>query len=289
MGRKRKESENLKALPKFMTWKCIDNFDKVSDEDMFLVGKMPLSLRQREVLKPIFEEMRLRWTKKIKETFSPRPKHLTIAGGNYTYFFVLPKLIKWIKKEHPYLSVRLKLLETREGLDLANQESDLVLAGLYPEAAQDKKSYHAILKAGYTHSRISYDDEAYFAASVKSVEEFGSKENTINKHDILFGRLISASDSYNQKTYLFTTMPEGREKEKQRIVVDLWYMGYLFMKHHAGIWHIFKSIPYDETITQLHKNPVSIVRRFFVYKKGLHNKYKQLARIGIRVLNNRGG
>ena len=137
------------------------------------------------------------------------------------------------------------------------------------------------MEKGYVTTRNVYKDRGYLAASKEAVDEFGSKEEALKKHDLLFGR-ISKTDS---RDYLYTTAPEGREDEPERVIVDLWYMGYLFMKYGAGIWHIFNGIKNNSNFEILNQSPMIDIERFFIYDNKLDKKYRNISRMLMRCLH----
>ena len=136
---------------KYLNWKCIDNFDKVSDDKIFYnCPDLKLSKLQRMICKEEFD--------KIREIFAPilrdfveeargiKKTHLKIAAGNYTFFFILPKIIEWVAKKYPFLGVEIDLFERggKEGLD--QQSADIILTS---ESRNGGYTEYALGKIGY--------------------------------------------------------------------------------------------------------------------------------------------
>jgi DNA-binding transcriptional LysR family regulator len=109
------------------------------------------SKRQAVVLRDAFKDLSSKWAKEIETTFAETKTHFEVAGGNYTFFFVLPPLFKAFRKKHPFLRLKLDLLELRDGNDLARKNADLVLSSRYLENDSDSVDYSSGAKEnGYS-------------------------------------------------------------------------------------------------------------------------------------------
>jgi len=250
----------------FISWKYIDS---------------PECFYDKFRLNDLFGSVRNKWIFEIEKAFGQDPKSFVLAGGNYSYFFLLSKSIKFIKKLYPYLPLHLKLVELRENsLELKDEHSfDLLLSSEYVDSGQD--FFKDISNTGYEVGRKIYKDEIYFSASKESVKRFGSKEETLAKHNLLFGRVFSDNKMTNQLSYLFDIKPKGRERDFPKISSDQMFLSHMLMEDSVGIWLSFKSMPRNEKIVNLTK-AIQKQKRFFVHKK---NEDKISQDIRKRVMN----
>lgn len=271
---------SAKVLPKYLNWKCLDNFDKVQNRKIFLVGETNITPFMRAKLSRVFSEMKGQWEQKVKDIFrEPEKTHLEIAGGNYTFFFVLPHVMKWIRNRHKFLPVRLHLVErSQDVLDLTVSEYDLMLTTLYAKDSVEKLAKHHL----YETARLRYDDAVFLASSVESIDIFGSKQAVLDSHDVLFGRFYSKDQVY-EDMQLYSTIPDGREGVRPRVVVDQYFLKYLLMQYSAGIGHVFRSMRYSDSLTVLDEISVSKMQRLSIYRKDL-DKYRWIARRFIKYM-----
>jgi hypothetical protein len=220
--------------PSYLRWKCIDDFTNMSKKKLFHRGSYSASNTTSEVLKPIFSSIKQRYTKQIIDTFSDDKSHVKMAGGGYTFFFVLPKLLKFASCKYPFLPIELVLEEIRSAKELSLIDCDFVVGGYY---IGNESSFSGLAHTQYFSTRRYFDDPIFLATSKKSLEEFGNKENVLNNQDIVFGRL----DEDGEKKYLYSFNPSGRENESPKVVIDSFFMAHLLMVHGVGIWHTFSS------------------------------------------------
>ena len=160
-------------MPRHLNWKCLDNFDKVPNRKIFLVGEMEITPFQRAKLNKIFAELKEKWKNKIINLLRKEEKtHLEIAGGNYTFFFVLPQAIKWIRNKHPFLPVSLTIFERGGDIELSYNSPDVLLTGeLKDEPDEEQKRKAKEFK--YIVSRKWYYDSMFLVASKDAVARFG--------------------------------------------------------------------------------------------------------------------
>lgn len=268
------------SLVKHLNWKCVDNFDKVPNRKIFLVGETDVTPFQRAKLRKAFTELKDKWANKIVDLFREEEKrHLHLTGGNYTFFFVLPHAIKWIRAKHPFLPVSLTLFERGpDVLNLDSGEYDIVLTTLYRADVVEQKSIHHL----YDTLRLKYDDEVFLASSTDSVNIFGSKQAVLDEHDVLFGRFYE-KETGHEEMQLYSTIPHGREGVKPRVVVDQYFLKYLLMQYSVGIGHMFRSMRHSDDLSVLDEKSVSQMQRLSVYRKDLHG-YRWIARRCIKFL-----
>jgi len=254
--------------PAYLRWKCIDDFANMSKKKLFHRGNYSASNTTSEVLKPIFSSIKQRYTKQIMDAFSDDKSHVKMAGGGYTFFFILPKLLKVASCKYPFLPIELTLEELRSDKELSLINCDFIISGYY--IGSNENAFLALSNTGYLVARKYFDDKIFLATSKKSLEEFVSQDNLLNKHNIVFGRL----DEDGEKKYLYSFSPRGREDESPKVVIDSYFMAYLLMIQGVGIWHTFdsfKSSNTDSVLVCKEAGALSVVRRFVVYKN--HTKY----------------
>lgn len=252
--------------PAYLRWKCIDDFTNMNKKKLFHRGNYSASNTTSEVLKPIFASIKQRYTKLLVDAFSDDKSHVKMAGGGYTFFFVLSKLLKFASCKYPFLPIELTLEELRSDKELSLINCDFVISGYY--IGSNENAFLGLSHMGYSVARKHFDDKIFLATSKKSLEEFGSKENLLNKQHIVFGRIDEYEDD-EKKYYIYSFRPQGREDERPKIVIDSYFMAHLLMIQGVGIWHTFGSFKPSNTDNVLifkDEETLSVVRRFVVYK-----------------------
>jgi len=259
--------------PAYLRWKCIDDFANMNKKKLFHRGNYSASNTTSEVLKPIFSSIKQRYTKQVIDAFSDDKSHVKMAGGGYTFFFVLPKLLKFASCKYPFLPIELVLEEVRSAKELAHKDFDFVISGYY--MGSNENAFLWLAHTGYMATRQYFDDKIFLSTSSKSLKEFGNEENLLNNQDIVFGRL----DEDGEKKYLYSFNPHGRENESPKVVIDSYFMAHLLMIHGVGIWHTFASIRASEKKNVLvleNEGVLSVVRRFiFCKNRATHLNYFQ--------------
>jgi len=270
---------------KFLNWKCLDNFDRVPDRKVFLVDGEDFFMTpfHRARLRPIFSSLKKKWDRQIKDLFShPKKTHVEIAGGNYTFFFVLPHAIKWIRNRDRFLPICISLFERGAEVELGDRNIDFLLSGEKldePDIEQIKQAN----KHGYIISRYSYNDAMFFAASKESVSLFGTKDATLQKHNILRYRRYSLNNMYQLSNSLY--VPNGREKVASKVVVDQYFLSELLMRKSVGIMDAYASYRgvRSNEIVCLTEAPAAVFKRFIVYRNCMQ-RYQWLSRSLIKSL-----
>jgi len=252
--------------PAYLRWKCIDDFANMSKKKLFHRGNYNASNTTSEVLKPIFSSIKQRYTKQIVDAFSDNKNHVKMAGGGYTFFFVLPKLLKFASCKYPFLPIELVLEEIRSDEELDLIDCDFVVSGYY--IGSNENAFLGLSNMKYSLTRKYFDDKVFLASSKKSLEEFGSKKNLLDNHHMVFGRINEYEDN-EKKYYIYSFRPRGREDESPKVVIDSYFMAHLLMIQGVGIWHTFSSFHPTNTDNVLvfeDEGALSVIRRFVLYK-----------------------
>lgn len=280
------KEKDLKNDKPILNWKCIENFDKVSDDKIFYNRKnIRLTERQRREAKKQFDELREKYRPILRdfveEANGRKKTHLTIAGGNYTFFFVLPKMIEWISRKHPFLGVEIRLFERGGSAQLEEQDADIVLTS----SLRGDSAPRGML-AGYNKMRKFAEDTLFFATSTDALEKFGSQADVINAQDVLFSRIYATQYSESEIKRLYASMPLGREAFP-RVVVDQYFLECKMITHSVGLGYLFSSMKLENNIVKLDTQSVEHIERFVIMKKFLDKKYRKIARRCIDILENK--
>ena len=211
---------NIAENSKYLNWKCIDNFEKVSDNKIFYNCKdITLSERQRVICKEEFGKIKSKFgpilSEFVEEARGKKKTHLKIAGGNYTFFFTLPKIVEWIRSQFPFLGIEINLFE-RSGKEEGDKDLDFILTS---ESKTIPST--ALEKLGYYKTRQKIWDGMFFASSEESVKNFKGKENVLKNQDILFGRIYATETSKEQNKKIY--LPQGRRNFTPRVIVDQFF------------------------------------------------------------------
>jgi len=193
-----------------------------------------------------------------------------LAGGNYSFLFLLPAMIKVIKKSYPFLSVNIVLYETRDDKDYINCNHQCVFSASYDRYYSFSKYSKNMKIVGYNAIRGVIKDSSYFYASKEAVEQFGSKHECLKKMDYCYGRIFKNSLSKEEISFSYNTTPSERQ-DAPRLISDMLFLSYLFAKYSAGIWINWVSSLYEKNIVNLNK--IADFDRIFLYK----SKAKEVA------------
>jgi hypothetical protein len=294
-GRQPEVSEPAeRKIPKHLTWKVLDNFDKIPDNKLFYVDgeDFKLSHAERERLRPLFKEVKDKYLPElealVKSFQKPPETHLVIAGGNYTFYFILPHVMKLVKEEFRHLQIKLTLFEDGDGSRFHEQNAHIILSGnLISDDKQNAMVTARAEKAGYMVDAKSAYDAMYFAASKRLVKELGGVEETLKRGNLILERYYVDSSNTLRANPLYSFFPEGRRHEEPRVTVDQYYMKYLMMKNAVGIGHIYKTMPENgDDFVILDPKPFAEYKRYCLVKKGLNRRYvERITQIIIDVLN----
>jgi len=248
--------------PAYLRWKCLDDFSNMNKSKIFFNGEYSPSVSTIETLKPIFEDIKKRYSKQIRDLFENDNQHVILAGGIYSFFFCLPKMLKFISDKYPLLPIRLVLHNINSLSELIKYDYDFVATVLYPGI--NEKAFKGINGTNYFKSKKSFEDKVFLAIGEQAASEYESIKKALDTHNILFGRLDEAGD----KEYLYSVAPVGRERENPKVVVDSYFMVYLMMRQNAGIAMGMESMSYQEkeNLLILKDRVLSRPNRFVVFK-----------------------
>lgn len=223
--------------PNSLSWRVINgSCDTDPTKKVFLMGGSLESKRQAVVLRDAFKDLSNKWAKEIEMTFAETKTHFEVAGGNYTFFFVLPALFKAFRKKHPFLRLKLDLLELRDGRDLAKKDADLVLSSRFVSDDEAVDFSAGAREGGYSVLRKNYSDWSCFAVTDQVCKKYGSKEDVLKHHDFISTRIYVTMDQDTEKRNL----PEKVSKEDARYSVGLYPVGYEMMLNGLGVWRVYK-------------------------------------------------
>jgi len=169
-------------------------------------------------------------------TFAETKTHFEVAGGNYTFFFVLPALFKAFRKKHPFLRLKLDLLELRDGRDLAKKNADLVLSSRFVSYDESIDFSAGAKENGYSVLRKNYSDWSRFAVTDHVCKKYGSKEDVLKHHDFISSRVYVTMDQDVQKR----DISEERYEDIARYSVGLYRIGYEMMLNGLGVCCVYK-------------------------------------------------
>lgn len=262
---------SVAATRDILSWNCLDDFAATYGMGEAFYGKRKIEQDKFETVGALFSAVRNKWQQEFIQEFG-EVKTLKIAGGNYTFFFVLPYLLKRFVKTHPFLSVNITLLEARELPNLEQYNADAVLTGAFNGKAMDRKIY----SKHYTASRRGYKDGPYIATSKASVEKYGSKENAAREQDLLHARIYKTIDFTEIARWPYSTSPIGRHGELPRITIDMIYMGFYYMYHSCGVWLVFRHERRNKMISVISKEPLANITRYCLQTKKFKSSHKKV-------------
>jgi len=265
--------------PKYLNWKCIDNLDKVSDEKIFYDGKITLSAKQRHDAKKHFSDLKAKYSKIlnefVEEANGKKKTHLTLAGGSYTFFFVLPSVLSWISRKYPFLGVELQLFERGGPAKLQEQNADIVLTTR--SLGGTSLPREDIEQANYSMTRKSTPDVLFLATSKEAISSFGSTDMALKLQDVIFSRLYSTHNTTVETIRWYPTAPAGRGGSP-RVVVDQYFLEYMMLRNAVGLGYLVTTMKLGSSIVRLSHDILEEVERFAIIKSTLNGRYKRIYR-----------
>lgn len=257
----------MSVSPNSLSWKSISNYDRPS----YLRGA-PFKKSQAVTLRSVLSEMQNKWTEELNKTFAETKTHFEIAGGNYSFFFVLPAVFKFYQRSHPFLRLKLDLLELRDGKDLRLKDADMVLSSRYT-INDESVDYSAGAKSeGYVVSRKNYKDESHFASTSNVIKKYGSKENVLKDHDFINDRSYVTINFDVEKT----NVPAQYIRPKSRFSVGVYPIGYEMMFQGVAIWRVYKGNSNKKDVRIIDSNPINKIERFVIAKEGTFSSHKKI-------------
>lgn len=257
----------MSVSPNSLSWKSISNCDRPS----YLRGA-PLKSQAVVKLKSVLSEMQNKWTEELNKTFAEAKTHFEIAGGTYSFFFVLPAVFKSYQRSHPFLRLKLDLLELRDGKDLRLKDADMVLSSRYIMTNESLDYSAGAKNEGYVVSRKNYKDESHFASTSNVIKKYGSKENVFKDHDYI-----------NERSYITikfdiekTNVPKQYSRQDARFTVDAYPVGYEMMVQGIGVWRVYKGNSKKHGIRAIDLKPINKIERFVIAKEGTFSSHKKI-------------
>lgn len=259
-------NQTVSIGPQVLSWKSINDFDN----PVYLSG----ALRKRHgvQLKGVLAEMQKKWTVELEKTFAEAKTHFEIAGGTYSFFFVLPAVFKSFQKAHPLLRLKLDLLELRDGRDLKLKDVDMILSSRYVTGEESVDYSLGAKSEGYVVSRKNYQDASYFSSSADIIKKYGSKENAFKNHDFI-----------NERSYITikydiekTNVPKQYTRPEARFTVDAYPVGYEMMVQGIGIWRVYKGNSKKDNVRIIDSKPINKIERFVITKDETSSFHKKI-------------
>jgi len=220
-------SRRMKKDEVFINWAIINHDDEISIP--FLNKGSNLSYTNRRGLREYINDFTKKWEREISRLSlkASGKTHFRIGGGNYSFFFMMPKAVKTMQKLYPLMSVSLELFEPRH-------TDHVVAAGM--DYCLGLTDIDGSLKSGsYRGSRRMIKDALNFCVSKEVFTEYeGDVSRILQSYNTLYGRPYLTGE---RKQELKNELPiPGRENETARISSDHEFLSYLLLKKSAGIW-----------------------------------------------------
>lgn len=203
-------------------------------------------------------------SKKEFEKLIQKPKFI-LAGANYSYIFIVPKIIDIILRFNDKIDIEVKLLEVVSRSDLKSSDFDIFITGDYSQGRLNLRKIFK--KSEYSVSDTYLKEDIYLGASKKAVEMYGGIKNTLKKHNLLTARAPFFSGDKDFIKVPFSAKPKGRGREQSFITSDEYWFSYELMLQGVGIWYYAESMFHLHDLVRLEDVPKSTLDRYFVYKK----------------------
>jgi len=269
--------------PNSLSWRVINgSHDADPTKKVFLIGGSLESKRQAVVLRDAFSDLSSKWAREIEMTFAETKTHYEIAGGNYTFFFVLPALFKAFRKKHPFLRLKLYLLDLRDAGDLVKKSADLVLSGRHMGDDSQLVDYSiGAEKFGYCVLRKNYSDLSQFAVKDTVLKKYGSKEDVLKHHDFISSSMVYVTTDHNEQKHIAS---DEVFRDTARYSVSLYPVGYQMMLNGLGICSVYKHNAKRQGVTVL-KGKTNKMQRILVAKNFSSRAYKKVVTGYLGVIN----
>jgi hypothetical protein len=258
-----------------LSWKLVDHipfgdtFSAQERKGFSNSRRAKLSDMQMCNLRTSFFSLRDKYKYEIKKTFFPESissGYFRLAGGHYSFVFVLGNVLKDVAESNRMQSIHLKLYELRGDDDLLN-EFDVAFSSKYKDAKKHDKginNFTKLKKLGFSYSKQFYEDEVSFAVSKEVIKEQGNAKEVLDKHPLI-GLKLYRSEGSNRKqiSVPYPIKPEGRT-DMPRITSDSLYFNYKLMKASFGLWVLFKSQLKEDDLKVVSK-PTTFIERHYLY------------------------
>jgi len=187
--------------------------------------------------------------------------HFVIAGGNYTYRFILPWILRFVRKHYDLLPIKLKLIEFTEAKDYP-EDVDILLY-----AAYENDKFLNIPNAFNTDTFL--EDEVHLMTSRKTYLQYEEDSKKVLENvPLIFARLVANATNYERIALpAYYEMFKRYIKQETRLFIDTYFVAYEFMLDGRGILQGFSSMCDKREVAFLTKEPLTTMKRYFVYNK----------------------
>jgi len=261
-GRRKKIRPEREKM-QFSWQRFAGDFSGMTEEEKKTLGPLYLSAGKdilAELDKLVADvRAKTRYEKATGRKDDPEKTHFIIAGGNYTYRFILPWILKFVAKKHPFLQIKLQLLELETIKDYPSN-IDILLTGAY--------DYGPFFNIPGTHNtEIFFEDEVHLITSKKTFKLFeNNKQAVLDNVGLIFARIVADSTfTKNIASPPYYALFSQYIKAKTRLSIDAYFVAYDFMMEGKGILQGFSSLPDKREVIFLTEEPLMKMQRYFVY------------------------
>lgn len=249
-------SRRVKKDDTFINWAMINRDDEISIP--FLNKESKLSYVNRRGLREYINDFTKKWEKEITmlSVKATGKTHFRVGGGNYTFFFIMPKAVKIMQNLYPLMNISFEIFEPRHTDHIVDSKIDYALGTTNIDGS--------LKHSKYVFSRRMFKDAISCGISQDALYDYDfNKELALKNHFTLYGRPYLSADRTEEldESYLSggrvkeldgsLRLPiAGRENEPPKVISDYEYLSYLLMKQSAGIWMKSDTL-YDKEITEL--------------------------------------
>lgn len=244
-----------------LNWECFSDSD-LNDIDWFVNSDYPIPRRIASKMQDVVDEHAESTNIKLSKFYR---KSLVMAGGEYTYLFILPRVMRWLQIKMPRLEITIKMHDvasTRGLEELKHSDCDIVFGG-YHEG--DESKWEGWKSAGFFRDKRKFADHIYPSVHKGLVDLYGDAESTIKDVDLIFGRCNVEYDEAN----MIRLYPMPRKGNDIRILADTYILAYICMVGGLGMWIVFRSMPEQEIekLVKLTSDHTTTMYRMAFYKR----------------------
>jgi len=278
---RRKISDVERDMNAMFSWSCFDgNFESLNErqrselaESYSVVGKQ---LKKEFVEFAEHEKAEERLVSATGKRSNYDKKYFVIAGGSYSCRFILPSVYKFVRKEYPDLPIKLAMSEFRKEEDYP-ADVDIVLRATYP-------GQNALNIPGTFNTDCFLQDEAHLITSRATFEKYGrDTEAVFDNVPLIFARDFSDSTFSKQiESPPYYASFKDYIRKKTRLYVDTYFIAFEFMLGGEGILQGFSSMIDKGDVTFLTMEPLTKMKRYFVYNKD----FDYTEKIVEKIMNN---
>jgi len=264
-GRRRKIDVQAE-LNRKLTWSRFGgNFESMTPEEIIKYGDIYIA--EGKKLKIELLESVEKW-KAEERLFAitgkkdkPEKTHFVIAGGNYSCRFLMPWVVKYIRTEYYFLPIKLILIEFSKFEDYP-EDVDLILYGLY----EDEKFINI---PNTVNTDVFLEDEVHLITSKETYAQFGNDSKIVLENvPLIFARHVADAKNFERiENPPYYKLFSKYIKKETRLFVDTYFVAYEFMLGGRGVLQGFSSMPDKRDVVFLTQEPLTTIRRYFVYNK----------------------